>query len=158
MRIPASFCNLVGLKPSIGRVPYTGAANPFDTFSHHGPLSHTVDDAAMFLKLTQGADERDVKSIPTLIDVPRPLPADVRGMRLALSLDFGCYAIDPEIEANTRAAAQALADAGAEVEEIDLGWPAENLAAFYIFWDVRYAYRFADQIGEWGDRMNPLIV
>ena len=158
VRIPASFCNLVGLKPSIGRIPYTGAVNPFDTFSHHGPLSHTVDDAAMFLKLTQGADERDVKSIPTPIEVPIPVPVDVRGMRLALSLDFGCYTIDPEIEANTRAAAQALADAGAEVEEIDLGWPVENLAAFYSFWDVRYAYRFADQIGEWGDRMDPLIV
>ncbi len=80
----------------------------------------------MFLKLTQGADERDVKSIPTPIDVPIPTPADPRGTRLALSLDFGCYAIDPEIEANTRAAAQALADAGAEVKEIDLGGQSAN--------------------------------
>lgn len=158
VRVPASFCGLVGLKPTVGRIPFKIRSTAFETFVHHGPLARTIDDAALFLKVTHGPDDQDYLSIGTTIEVPVPVPHDISGLRLALSVDFGCYALDPEVERNTRAAATALAAAGAVVEEVDLDWPASMLAAFYTYWDSMYAADYVDKVEEWGERMDPLIV
>ena len=92
----------------------------FDSISHHGPLARCADDARLFLAATQGPDDADILSIPGPLDLARPLDGDVRGMRFGLSIDLGCFTVDPEIAAAVTAAAERLAAAGAIVEEVDL--------------------------------------
>ena len=72
-------------------------------------------------------------------------------MRLALNVDFGCYAIDPEVEAAVRAAAEALAGAGAVVEEVDLDWGREFADAWVAHWGVYLAAIFGDKLEEGGN-------
>ncbi len=101
-----------------------------DPIHHFGPLARTVGDARLFLAAAQGPDDRDLMSLPDLLDLDGPLEASVRGMRLAVDLDLGFYAVEPDVEREVRAAAGALADAGAVVEEIDVGWTPELAAAW----------------------------
>ena len=69
VRIPASWCGIVGLKPSLGRIPMDILPGLFDTISHHGPLARNVDDTRLFLAATQGPDDADVLSIPGPLDL-----------------------------------------------------------------------------------------
>src|SRR3546814_16353247 len=103
VRIPAALCGIVGLKPSFGRIPFTILPSQFDQLSHFGPLSRTVADTALFLKVTQGPDERDIQSLKPALDIPIPPPQSVKGLKLALSLDLGFYALHPEVEEIGRA-------------------------------------------------------
>lgn len=158
VRIPASFCGIAGLKPSFGRIPFTILPSQFDQFSHFGPLARTVDDVALFLKVTQGPDERDIQSLAPALDIPDTLPRSVEGLRLALSIDLGFYNVDPQVEASTRAAAATLAAAGAVVEEVELGWGQELVSAWGAHWAVYLASFFGHKLPEWRDRMDPEVV
>jgi aspartyl-tRNA(Asn)/glutamyl-tRNA(Gln) amidotransferase subunit A len=115
IRIPASFCGVVGFKAPYGRVP---ALPPFnlDTYCHDGALGRTVADVALFHNVIQGRHRADHVSLPAL-----PIPGDlgdVRGLRVALAVTLGGFAVEPEVEANTRAFGAALTAAGAVVEEV----------------------------------------
>jgi Asp-tRNA(Asn)/Glu-tRNA(Gln) amidotransferase A subunit family amidase len=158
VRIPAAECGIVGLKPSLGRIPMDILPSLFDNISHFGPLARSVDDAALFLAAVQGPDERDIQSIGTPLDLSPPLLGEVKGKRLALSIDLGFYAVDPEIEANARAAAEALEGAGAVVEEVELAWSAEIDWAWRKTWGVFMAAYFGRHLAEWRDRMDPAVV
>jgi Asp-tRNA(Asn)/Glu-tRNA(Gln) amidotransferase A subunit family amidase len=158
VRIPAALCGIVGLKPSLGRIPMDILPTVFDSISHFGPLARTVGDAALFLATAQGPDDRDIQSISPGIEVPVPPPTDVRGLRLALSIDIGFYAVDQEVEANTRAAAAALADVGAVVEEVEIAWTKEIVDVWYDYWGVLLAAAFADHLEAFRDKMDPLVV
>jgi Asp-tRNA(Asn)/Glu-tRNA(Gln) amidotransferase A subunit family amidase len=157
IRIPAALCGIVGLKPSLGRIPMDILPTGFDQLSHFGPLTRTVEDAALFLAATQGPDDADPQSLPPLA-LSDPLPREIRGMRLALSIDLGFHTIDEEILANTRTAAAALADAGAKIREIDLGWTAELDKAWFQHWGVLLATCFGDALKSHRDRMDPRLV
>ena len=78
--------------------------------------NYTIDDARLVLNAAQGPDERDIQSIGTPLALDGPQPGSIKGMRLALNIDLGCYAVDPEVEAAVREAARALADCGAAVD------------------------------------------
>ena len=84
VRIPASDCGVLGLKPSLGRIPMDMLPSLFDNISHFGPIARTIDDVALFLAAAQGPDERDIQSIGVGLDIPNPIPADVEGRRIAL--------------------------------------------------------------------------
>jgi len=132
VRIPAAFCGIVGLKPSFGRIPLDRTLGEFGTLAHFGPLARRVDDAALFLQCTQGPDDRDLQSLPAGPDIPLPLPTDITGLKLALSIDLGYIVVDPEVRSNTMLAADHLRDLGAVVEEVDLGWTPEINFAGWI--------------------------
>ena len=158
VRIPASFCGIVGLKPSFGRIPFTILPSQFDSISHFGPLARTVDDAALFLDATQGPDERDIQSLKPRLDIPKPLGGDIRGWRLALALDLGFFFIDPEVEEAVRRAAAALAVQGAIIEEVDLGWTKEMNDAWGLHWGVYLASFFGHKLAEFRAKMDPNVV
>ncbi len=158
VRIPASDCGVVGLKPSLGRIPMDILPSLFDNISHFGPLARGVEDAALFLAAAQGPDERDIQSLTAPLDLARPLETNLAGRRIALSMDLGFYAVDPEIEANTRAAAEALTEAGATVEEVALDWSAELDGAWTHMWGVFMAAYFGQHLETWRDRMDPAVV
>jgi Asp-tRNA(Asn)/Glu-tRNA(Gln) amidotransferase A subunit family amidase len=158
VRIPASWSGIVGLKPSFGRIPLDFLPTQFDTIQHFGPLARTVDDARLFLAGTQGPDDRDIMSLAPALDLSQPLTGSAAGLRLALDVDLGCYAIEPETEEATREAAAALAEAGAEVEEVDLGWTRELADAWVEHWGVYLAAIFGDKLDEFRERMDPRVV
>jgi len=158
IRIPASWSGVVGLKPSFGRIPLDFLPTQFDTIQHLGPLARTIDDARLFLACAQGPDESDIMSLSPALDLSGPLDRSVAGLRLALDVDLGCYAVDPEVEAAVHEAAAALASAGAAVEEVDLGWTRELADAWNAHWGVYLAAIFGDALTEHRDRMDPRLV
>jgi aspartyl-tRNA(Asn)/glutamyl-tRNA(Gln) amidotransferase subunit A len=131
IRIPASYCGVVGLKPTFGLVPRVpvGVA---ELLTHLGPLTRTVEDAALFLSVTAGRDDRDGWSLPVeSTDYTRALRRPAR-LRLAWSPRLGYAAVDPEVLRVTGAAVGRLATLGWTVEEADPGFtdPAEVADAF----------------------------
>jgi Asp-tRNA(Asn)/Glu-tRNA(Gln) amidotransferase A subunit family amidase len=158
VRIPAALCGCVGLKPSLGRIPMDILSTVFDDMSHFGPLARTVDDAALFLRIAGGPDDADIQSQ----DAPRPLPetfdTDLTGLRLALSPDLGLYKPEPEVVANLRATAAALADAGAVVEEVEITVDRDMLTAWGDWWGVYLAAGFGHLLPRHRDRLDPYVV
>jgi Asp-tRNA(Asn)/Glu-tRNA(Gln) amidotransferase A subunit family amidase len=158
VRIPAAWCGLVGLKPSLGRIPLDILPSVFDNISHFGPLARTIDDARLFLAAAQGPDERDIQSIGTPLSLDGPQPGSVKGMRFALNIDLGCYVVDPEVEAAVRAAARALADAGAVVEEVGISWTRRIADAWVEIWQVFMAAYFGHLLEQYREKMDPHVV
>ena len=124
-RIPAAFTGTVGFKAPYGRNPGLGVLTA-DHYRGDGPMARTVDDAIAFQNILAGPDPRDHTSIHPKLTLPTSYE-DVSGMRIAMCVRLGEYDVHPEVEANTRAAAQALSDAGAHVEEITLPWTHADL-------------------------------
>ena len=158
VRIPASFCGLVGLKPSLGRIPMDILPTVFDSISHFGPLTRTMSDAALFMEIAAGPDECDIQSLPDRLDFSSALTGDVAGRRLALSVDLGYYAVDPQVERTVRGAAQMLRDAGAVVEEVELGWSSEINEAWFANWGVYLDVCFTEDLDKWRNKMDPGVV
>lgn len=108
-RIPAAFSGLYGFKPSFGRIPHPGASRSSQT-SVKGVLTTDVTDSARLLDVLAGPDDRDRLSLPApglrYEDVVESL--DVRGLRVAWSVDLGFAPVDPEVAGLTEAAAHAL--------------------------------------------------
>jgi amidase len=119
LRNPASFNNVVGLRPSFGRVPTWPAWNIFETLSVAGPLARDVEDVALLLSVMAGPDDR----VPTAAQLPgrafAPPLADMQlsGLRVALSVDLGgAFEVDAEVAAVVAAQGGVLSDAGADVQ------------------------------------------
>lgn len=124
IRIPASFCGIVGHKPSFGRVPFFPSPGANELAAHAGPMTRTVRDAALLLDVIAGPDERDRFSLPATDERYREsVEGGVRGWRAAWSPDLGHIPVAPEILGIAEAAAHAFADLGAAVEAPDLGLP-----------------------------------
>ena len=158
VRIPASHCGIVGLKPSFGRIPFEFLPTQFDWMLNHGPLCRTVADAALFLMVCQGPDERDIQTLKPALEIELPPPSEVAGMRLALSVDLGCYRVDADVEANLREAAGALAQAGCEIEEVELGWGPDFGKAWWSYWNAFQATHFGHHLEAFREKMHPTVV
>jgi Asp-tRNA(Asn)/Glu-tRNA(Gln) amidotransferase A subunit family amidase len=158
IRIPASYCGIVGLKPSFGRIPLEFLPSLTDHIHHVGPLARSVDDARLFLAVTQGPDDRDPLSLPGVLELDRPLSGDVRGLRLALSIDLASYRVHPEVEAAVRRAAEALREAGAEVDEVEVGFTKEQQRAWYAHWGVYLAELLAERLDDYRDQLDPAVL
>jgi len=158
VRIPAAWCGIVGLKPSLGRIPLDILPSVFDNISHFGPLARTIDDARLFLAAAQGPDERDIQSIGTPLPLDGPQPGSIKGMRFALNIDLGCYVVEPEVEAAVREAARALTAAGAIVEEVKIPWTRRIADAWVEVWQVFMAAYFGHVLEQYRDKMDPHVV
>jgi amidase len=118
LRNPASFCGVVGLRPSLGRVPAWPTDNFWETTAVSGPLARNVADLALLLSVLAGPDPR----VPTALGEPGTSFAEVRpaglgGLRVALSVDLGgLLEVDPEVRRVVEEAGTRLAGAGAAVE------------------------------------------
>ncbi|CAI9119357.1 amidase [Brytella acorum] len=156
IRIPASACGIVGLKPGLGRIPFDGSANRFDPLAHWGPLSRSCRDAALFLDVTQSRYWHDIAGAPPPEDFLGALSESgaASPLRVALSVDLGCFTVDPAIEANLRAVAARLEGQGVVVEEVALAFPAEASAAWDREWDVWQAFMYGDAVPGCGDLLT----
>ena len=158
VRIPAAVCGTVGLKPSLGRIPMTVLPTVYDNITHIGPLARTIDDAAIFLAATQGPFELDIMSVGTPINVEVPVPSDVRGMKLALSEDMGFVAVEDDVLSNLHACADALRDAGAEVDVVDVRWDNSMVEAWEMVWAVWHAAYFRQHLQDRRHDLSPAVV
>ncbi|WP_130012345.1 amidase [Serinicoccus sediminis] len=138
VRIPAAFTGTVALKPTYGRVPLH-PASPYGTLAHAGPMTTSVADAALMLDLVGVPDPRDWSALP---EAPRSfldgLEDGVQGLRVAVSprLGLGDEVVNhPAVDRAVREAAEALAAAGAQVEEVDPELAGTGcLEAFHTLW------------------------
>ena len=115
LRNPASFCNVVGFRPSPGRVPRLHA-RPGDRLGVHGPMARSVDDLALLLSVMAGPDARDPSSLPEPGAVFRDLPQrDHAGVRVAWSERLGRYPVEPAVTAICKAARSVFTALGCDV-------------------------------------------
>jgi aspartyl-tRNA(Asn)/glutamyl-tRNA(Gln) amidotransferase subunit A len=135
IRIPASFCGIVGLKQQLWRVP-TYPPSAVETLAHTGPMTRTVRDAALLLNVIAGPDERDRLSLPaTGEDWLLACDGGVQGLRVAWSPDLGYAPVDPEVAALTAQAAQVFStDLGCRLETAHPGFPDPAAAELILFY------------------------
>lgn len=134
IRLPAGWCGVVGLKPSLGRVPikppYAGRVA--------GPMTRTVDDAARLMAVLSKPDPRDTMSLPPQAIEWLSLDIDVRGLRLGLQLDAGWgLPVDPEVRDIVTAAARAFEREGAIVEPLAPFCTRAMVEGLDDFWRMR---------------------
>ncbi len=124
IRIPASFSGIVGIKPTYGLVPYSGIMGLDYTIDHTGPMTRTVEDAALMLEVIAGDDGIDRRHVGAQTeDFRRLLNDGARGLRIGVVKEgFGRPESEAGVDEAVRAAAQRLKAAGAEVQEISIPW------------------------------------
>lgn len=133
VRIPASFCGIVGFKPTHGRIPLY-PASPFGALAHAGPFARTVDDAALLMDVLAQPDHRDPTSPPPLTETfAETVVRDVRGLKAAFSATLGYVDVDPEIADVVATAVEAIRESGVAVEDTDPGF-ADPADAFEVLW------------------------
>jgi aspartyl-tRNA(Asn)/glutamyl-tRNA(Gln) amidotransferase subunit A len=133
IRIPASLCGVVGLKPTTGRVSLNGVVPLSWSLDHAGPLARRVRDAALLLQVIAGYDPDDPASVEAPVDdYLGELAAGVQGWRIGLAADAyfdPAEAETPEVYRAVRQAAQVFGELGAQVEEVSLPGAAEAARA-----------------------------
>ncbi len=121
IRMPASMCGIVGLKPTFGRVSKHGVVPLSGSLDHAGPMTRTVEDAALVLQAIAGLDPDD----PTTEDVPVPdylaaLSGEVRGLRVGVPDKDVLSGVDEDVEASFRAALETLESLGVSLVEVHI--------------------------------------
>ena len=168
IRIPAAHSGVYGLKASMGRVPlypgtkderYPGVSS-WESLEHIGPMTRTVEDAALMMSVIAGPDPRDRFTLPAApYDWRETTKGDLKGLKVAFSVDWGYAAVDPEVrEVVTKAAKAFETDLGCTVEEANPGWEDP----FNAFWGIVAAETdlrgMRKMVAEYGDRMSPHLV
>ena len=133
VRQPASFCNVVGLRPSYGRVSRYGVIAFASSLDQVGPMTKDVRDAAILLNYIAGRDPKD----STSVDVPVPdytaaLDADIKGMKVGLPKEYFVEGMDPGVEKAIREAISTLEELGAEVREVSLPHTKYGVPVYYL--------------------------
>jgi aspartyl-tRNA(Asn)/glutamyl-tRNA(Gln) amidotransferase subunit A len=133
IRQPASFCGIVGLKPTYGRCSRWGVVAFASSLDHPGPLARTVRDAAILLGAMAGHDPHDSTSAPLPVpDFEKALTGDVRGLKIGIPKEYRADSMPSEIEALWQQGVAWLRDAGAEPVEISLPMTKYALPTYYI--------------------------
>ncbi|MEE2031511.1 amidase [Rhodococcus chondri] len=133
IRIPASFCGVVGFKPTHGRIPLF-PASPFGPLAHAGPITRTVEDAALLTDILSLPDPRDPTALaPPAITFREALNRDLIGLGIAYSKTLGYVTVDPEVGDIVDHAVRRLDEAGLPVTEADPGF-GDPLDAFEVLW------------------------
>ena len=154
IRQPASFCGVVGLKPTYGLVSRYGLVAFASSLDQIGPITKDVKDSAMLLNLIAGHDEKDTTSTNReKIDYTKCLKNDVKGLKIGVPKEFFGEGINEEVKDSLEKAIEKYKELGAEVEEFSLDIAKYSLATYYIiacaeassnlgrFDGIRYTYR-----------------
>jgi len=160
IRQPASFCGVVGMKPTYGLVSRYGLVAFASSLDQIGPFGRSVEDVAIVLQAIAGHDPMDATSlkvnIPNYVDTLKPdLPLKTR-LRVGVIQETFGEGLDPEVEAAVKAAVQTLQDLGAEIQVISCPRFRYGVAAYYViapseasanlarYDGVKYGYRTSD--------------
>ena len=154
IREPASFCGVVGLKPTYGLVSRYGLVAFASSLDQIGPITKDVQDAAMLLNIIAGHDKKDTTSSDRpKVDYTKALKNDVKGLKIGVPKEFFGEGINEEVKEQLQKAIETYKELGAEVEEFSLDIAQYALATYYIiacaeassnlgrFDGIRYTYR-----------------
>ena len=154
IRQPASFCGVVGLKPTYGLISRYGLVAFASSLDQIGPITKDVEDAAMLLNIIAGHDEKDTTSINIeKKDYTKALKNDVKGLKIGIPKEYFGEGINPEVKAALEKAIEEYKSMGAVVEECSVPIAEYALATYYIiacaeassnlgrFDGIRYGYR-----------------
>lgn len=133
IRCPASFCGVVGLKPTYGRVSRSGLISYGNSLEQIGPIARTVKGCATLFEVIAGHDPAD----STSLNQPTPrysksLSKDITGLKIGVPIDFFGEGVDPTVENATRDAIDVLVDLGAEALEVSMPSLQYALSAYYV--------------------------
>jgi aspartyl-tRNA(Asn)/glutamyl-tRNA(Gln) amidotransferase subunit A len=133
IRQPASYCGIVGLKPTYGRCSRWGVVAFASSLDQPGPMTRTVRDAAILLRAMAGHDSRDSTSAPVSVpDFEASLTRDIRGLRVGIPKEYRVEGMPTEIETLRQQGVEWLRGTGAELIEISLPMTKYALAAYHI--------------------------
>jgi Asp-tRNA(Asn)/Glu-tRNA(Gln) amidotransferase A subunit family amidase len=152
IRHPAALCGVVGYKPPYGRNPNSPAYNN-DAYFHIGPMTRNVDDCVLMQNVMAGPHPLDHNTVRPKMKIPRDLK-DIKGMRIAWSMDLGYFEVAENIQRETRRTLEILANAGAEVVEVDAGWAAEAVEAAHAWGGHIYADDFVNAVRDHPDAVT----
>ena len=154
IRQPASFCGVVGLKPTYGLVSRYGLVAFASSLDQIGPITKDVRDSALLLNIIAGHDKKDTTSVNReKIDYTKCLKNDVKGLKIGVPKEFFGEGINSEVKETLQKSIEKYKELGAEIEEFSLDIAKYSLAAYYIiacaeassnlgrFDGIRYTYR-----------------
>ncbi len=133
IRQPAALCGIVGLKPTYGRVSRFGMIAFASSLDQAGPLTKTVEDAALMLNVIAGGDPRDSTSVHIPVpDYTRHIVDGIKGIRVGIPKEYFIKGIDAEIEESVKTAISVIEDLGGSIEEISLPHTEYAVSVYYI--------------------------
>ena len=133
IRQPASFCGVVGMKPTYGRVSRYGLVAFASSLDQIGPLTRDVTDCAQVMNVISGHDEMDSTSSSAAVpDFTKALVQDIKGLKVGLPKEYFAKGMDPDVEKTIRAAVDQLQALGAELVEISLPHTDYGIATYYL--------------------------
>ena len=133
IRMPAGFCNVVGLKPTYGRVSRYGLIALVSSFDSIGPITHDVEDCAAVLQTIAGKDLRDATSLPAPVpDYLKQLKKPVKGLRLGIPKEYFQSGMEPGVESSIREAIRKFEELGMQVREVSLPHTNYGLPVYYL--------------------------
>jgi aspartyl-tRNA(Asn)/glutamyl-tRNA(Gln) amidotransferase subunit A len=133
IRQPASFCGIVGLKPTYGRVSRYGLIAFASSLDQIGPFTKDVRDCALLMNVISGYDERDSTSVNVPVpDYTKALVNDVKGLRIGIPKEAFIDGLDPEIRQAVEESINVLKKLGAEIKEVTLPHTPYSVATYYI--------------------------
>lgn len=157
IREPASFCGIVGLKPTYGLVSRSGLVAFASSLDQIGPMTKDVEDSALLLNIIAGHDENDSTSVKReKIDYTKNLKNSIQGMKIGVPKEFFGEGINQEVKKALENSIEEYKKLGAIIEECSLDVSESSLAAYYIiacaeassnlgrFDGIRYGYRAKD--------------
>jgi aspartyl-tRNA(Asn)/glutamyl-tRNA(Gln) amidotransferase subunit A len=157
IRMPASFCGIVGLKPTYGRVAMY-PVSVSELVTHYGPMARTVRDTAALLQAIAGPDPRDPHCLPASDEsYVASCEGGVQGMKIAFSPDLGYAKVAPDTASLVAAAVRRFEELGATVVEASPGFADPIWAADQYLW-AGAANRAYDRLDEMRDKMDPGFV
>jgi amidase len=158
LRNPGNYCNVVGFRPTPGRVPNWPAANGWDTLSVIGPMARTVEDCAFLLSAMAGPDARAPASISEPGSVfAKPLKRDFRKVRVAWSRDLGGLPFDPRIPGVLERQRKTFEALGCIVEEAEPDFTGAT-EAFETLRAVSFLGRFGPLLKEHRDKLKDTVL
>lgn len=159
IRQPASFCGVVGMKPTYGRVSRYGLVAYASSLDQIGPLTKDVTDCAHILNIIAGRDEMDSTSVDAAVpDYTKALVKDVKGLRIGLPKEYFVKGMDPEVEGAVKAAVKELEAQGAEVVEISLPHTDYAISTYYLIAPAEAATNLARYDGvSYGERAEDAV-
>ncbi len=157
IRLPGSYCGLVGLKPTYGRVSRYGLIAFASSLDQIGPITRTVEDAALLLNVISGHDEKDSTSLNQPVpDFTKDLRKDLKGIKIGYIKELCSDGLASDVAAAVQKSIEIYKSMGAEIIEISLPLIKYSIAVYYIiataeassnlarFDGVKYGYRAKD--------------
>ena len=155
IRQPASQCGVVGYQPPHGRIPNIGTSS-FNGYAKSGPMTRTVEDCAIMTNVMSGPDYRDHNSFIEPIQITLS-NQNLVGMKIAFSMNLGCYEISEDVRRETNDALRALHHAGALVDEVPITWAAGLIDLALGNQEVLFAAFLNETVKKHGDIVSNYV-